>query len=134
MNTFSEELREYLLELEYTEVYIESFPAPANTELNIIGIISAGEIFNSGNPELLSFIKRFVVSGSSTSAYRKAHDLFETFYPSQKKPIWLNQSSFEIPSFIVKKVFPEKAPSITKNIGNIFLVDFVLRFLVAKKK
>ena len=116
----------------FENIYIESFPAPTSISPQIIGIIASGEIFDAGNPEIISFIRRFIVTGSAETAYRKAEEIVEYFWPRTQKPTWLQQSSFIMAEYTVKKVFCEKLPTLTKNVGNIFYADCLLRFLTAQ--
>jgi hypothetical protein len=133
MASFAENLRTYLINAGFgSNIYAESFPAPTSITPQIVGIISAGEIINSGNPELISFTKRIIVTGSSTTAFQKAEEILEYLWPRTQKPTWLQETGFILPNYNVKKVFCEKMPSLVKNVGNIFYADFVVRFLTAQ--
>lgn len=133
MAIFTEDLRTYMIAGKFTNVYAESFPAPTGTATanQIIGIISSSEIFDPGNPEIISFICRFVASGTAENSLRKAHEIVEFFWPRSQKPTWLQYTGFDTTNFIVKKVFCEKLPSLSRNSGNIFYSDCLLRFLTA---
>lgn len=132
MTTFAENLRDKMLVGGFENVYIESFPAPKGITPIIIGVISSGENFDAGNPEIISFTKRFLVTGSAESALAKAEEIIEFFWPRTQKPTWLQETSFIMPNYTVKKVFCEKMPTLVKNVGNIFYADCVLRFLTAQ--
>ena len=133
MPSFTENLRDRMVVLGgFTNVYAESFPAPTGISPQIIGIVAAGEIFDAGNPEIISFIRRFMVTGTAETSYRKAEEIIEYFWPRTQKPTWLQETSFIMPNYTVKKVFCEKMPTLVKNVGNIFYADCVLRFLTAQ--
>jgi len=131
MAIFTEDLRGYMIANKFTNVYAESFPAPTSVSTQVIGIVSSSEIFDPGNPEIISFICRFVVSGTAETSLRKAHEILEFFWPRNQKPTWLQHTAFDTTNFQVKKVFCEKMPSLARNSGNIFYSDCLIRFLTA---
>ena len=75
MGSFSENLRTKMMVGGFENIYIESFPAPTSISPQIIGIIASGEIFDAGNPEIISFVRRFVITGSAETAFRKAEEI-----------------------------------------------------------
>ena len=133
MATFSEDLVTKLNSSGIANItaYAESWPAPKNTTAQIVGIVSAGETFEN-NMARVSYTKRFTVSGSDTTAYSKAYEIFRYFIPETKRPVWLNNTGFETTNYTCFKVFPEKLPSMSRSSGNIFFCDFSLRFLASR--
>lgn len=131
MATFNEDLLQHLRNSGITNIsaYLESFPAPTSTSQNIVGIVSVGEVVNT--PELITYTKRFIVTGTSTTSYTKAHEIVNLYFPRSIKPTKLQETALILSNSTIKKVFVEKMPSLVKNVGNIFYADFILRFIVA---
>ncbi|MFH0814309.1 MAG: hypothetical protein V2A69_15950 [Pseudomonadota bacterium] len=108
-------------------VYAESFPAPKAKPPHIVGIISSGETTAGNNRYPIWESKRFMVTGSSSLAMTKAQAVLDYFMPAGQDP----SLSFVQNEYACYTVRLEKKPTFVSNTGNIFIVEFILRFLIA---
>ena len=108
-------------------VYAESFPSPKATTPNIVAVISAGELPLGNNRKPWSDTKRFLVSGSASGAMDKAQAILNYFIPAGTDP----KTGFVQNEYACYRVLLEKRPTLFSNVGNIFFVEFILKFLIA---
>ena len=89
-------------------------------------IISSGETIGF-SVNYVTITKRIVVSGTAKSAIEKAEEIAKYLVPdSTTDP----DTAFVIGEYAVMATFIDKRPSLIGNTNNIFLADFVARFLV----
>lgn len=128
MTTFAVELKTKIAGsgIKNIAVYCESFPAPQSIGTHTVCIISSGETIGF-SVNYVTITKRIVVSGTAKSAIEKAEEIAKYLVPdSTTDP----DTAFVIGEYAVMATFIDKRPSLIGNTNNIFLADFVARFLV----
>ena len=111
-------------------VYAETFPAPKLTTPHIVALVTSNRGGNTRNRERATHVIRVITSGDAQSALSKAVEVLNFFIPDVR-PYWNSETGFKTDNFFVMKIFQESEPGFIRNINNIFLAEFTLRFLTS---
>ena len=132
MANFNEDLVNYLraADIDNIEVYAEGFPAVKSSTPHMVSVNSSGELNNDRNREQTNYTRRFLVTGKQKQAIAKAWEIYNFFIP-QTSPVYNSVTSFKTDSYYVAKVFSDREPHSLQNRNNIYIVQFILRFMTA---
>lgn len=108
-------------------VYAESFPAPKALTPNIVAVLSSGELLVSQGRKPWFETKRILVAGSTSGAMAKAQALLSFFIPDGRDP----KTGFIQNEYACYTVLLEARPHLLSNVGNVFIVEFQLKFMIS---
>ena len=110
-------------------IYAESFPAPKDTGVQIVAVISSGDTPSTQNQRTLNYqSKRIVVTGTAKTAIEKATEIWRYLVPEGEDP----ETGFQASEYAILNVQTEQRPVLLVNTGKSFIAEFRLRFFVAE--